>query len=260
MEKSVPRTEAVTGSRMVRSEYMINGIMNENSGISRIEQVKRFWNSHPLFTGESQFTPGSKEFFDHHNRVITDQISSSNLLDEIIALTPEAGKVLDLGCGIGFWLDFFARHHRKNLFGGDISLASLKLADLRSQVYSYSAPLCNLNAENLPFKTGCFMHINCHGVLHHTPDIAKAISEIYRVLSPGGTISISLYHRNWVLRNFGFLSPLLRLVGRIFNVRGRGRENIFQAGNAEEFVRLYDGLDNPVGKCFTFREIKVLFG
>ncbi|MDD5091944.1 MAG: class I SAM-dependent methyltransferase, partial [Candidatus Wallbacteria bacterium] len=60
--------------------------------------------------------------------------------------------------------------------------------------------------------------------------------------------------------NFGVLRPLLRVVGRIFNGRGRGRENIFQAGNAEEFVRLYDGLDNPVGKCFTFREIKVLFG
>jgi SAM-dependent methyltransferase len=34
------------------------------------------------------------------------------------------------------------------------------------------------------------------GGLHHTPNIERALSEIHRVLRPGGTAVIGLYHRH----------------------------------------------------------------
>jgi len=32
---------------------------------------------------------------------------------------------------------------------------------------------------------------------------------------------------------------------------GRGRENIFALNNVDEIVRLYDGLENPIGKAYS---------
>src|SRR6185295_3148530 len=48
-------------------------------------------------------------------------------------------------------------------------------------------------------------------VLHHTPDTQRAIDEIYRVLKPGGTAKVMLYHRRslyyWlvIILRFGIL-------------------------------------------------------
>ena len=38
------------------------------------------------------------------------------------------------------------------------------------------------------------------GVLHHTPDIERSVAEVHRVLRPGGTAYVMLYHR-WSLVN-----------------------------------------------------------
>ena len=34
------------------------------------------------------------------------------------------------------------------------------------------------------------------GVLHHTPDINRSVSEVHRVLRPGGIAYVMLYHRD----------------------------------------------------------------
>ena len=34
-----------------------------------IKDVENFWNNNPLWTGESKFKPGTKEFFDEHRSV-----------------------------------------------------------------------------------------------------------------------------------------------------------------------------------------------
>jgi hypothetical protein len=41
--------------------------------------------------------------------------------------------------------------------------------------------------------------------------------------------------------------------------RGRGREAMVAASNAEAFVRMYDGAENPIGKAYTVREFRRAF-
>ena len=48
---------------------------------------------------------------------------------------------------------------------------------------------------NLPFDDNSFDLVTCSSALHHLDNLEKAISEIYRVLSPGG-IFISDYDNN----------------------------------------------------------------
>ena len=69
-----------------------------------IDDVKNFWENNPLFSGESNFETGSKEFFNEHRKVYLEDVFANNFREELFMpkLNKDA-KVLDLGCGVGFW-------------------------------------------------------------------------------------------------------------------------------------------------------------
>ena len=46
------------------------------------------------------------------------------------------------------------------------------------------------------FVDDSFDLISSHGVLQHTENIDAALSEVFRVLKPGGTFIVMLYRRN----------------------------------------------------------------
>lgn len=54
--------------------------------------------------------------------------------------------------------------------------------DLNSPLADVKADICNL-----PFADNSFDFILCNHVLEHIPDDKKAMSELYRILKPGGT-------------------------------------------------------------------------
>ena len=122
--------------------------------------------------------------------------------------TDKDAKVIDLGCGIGFWLIEFWQRGYRNLTGADLSDASLNIARRRCELYGVKAELYQANAEALDFADASFDHVNCQGVIHHTPDTKAALDEIARVLIPGGTASVSVYYQNFVLRNWLFFVRL----------------------------------------------------
>jgi len=140
----------------------------------------------------------------------------------------------------------------QHLHAADLTEQALNLARRRLGAYRISAELSQQNAERMEFADATFDHVNCQGVIHHTPDTARAVAEIARVLKPGGTASISVYHRNSILRAWPYLRwiglPLARLGG---GLKGRGREKIFLESDVDEIVKLYDGVGNPVGKSYT---------
>lgn len=90
-------------------------------------------------------------------------------------------KVLDVGCGVGDYLRF-----NKNADGVDINIHNINY--LRS---------INLNAilmeENvLPFKSESYPSILMDNVLEHINEPNKILEEIYRILSPNGTLIIGV--------------------------------------------------------------------
>lgn len=107
-------------------------------------------------------------------------------------------KVLEIGVGMGAdflrWVRAGAEATGIDLTerAVDITRRRLAEADLKADVRV-------ADAESLPFADGQFDIVYSWGVLHHTPDPARALAETQRVLAPGGQLKVMLYHRtSWV--------------------------------------------------------------
>lgn len=232
--------------------------------MTNLDNVKAFWEANPLWVGESAHAPGTIEFYEEHRRIYLSDCFAGHF--DIRFLPPprqhgQSMRILDLGCGIGFWVTEFAQRGYTRLHAADLTHRALELTGKRLDAYGVSAELSQQNAEALSFDDESFDHVNCQGVIHHTPDTAAAVAEIARVLKPGGTASVSVYYRNPLLR----IWPYVRWVGLPLawvgaGLKGRGREAIFRERDVDEIVRLYDGAANPVGKSYSRTAFQDLVG
>ena len=220
-----------------------------------VADVESFWNAHPLCAFEAPFPVGSREFFDWHHQVRqADEGQYAGHLYEFDRHNQE--RVLDVGCGIGWLVWNFARGGA-NITGVDLSDNSLALARKRLDYDGLNAELIKGNAQELPFPDASFDFATSAGVLHHTPDTQGSINQIHRVLKPGGRAMISLYYRNWALSPW--MWPLTRAAVHFAYGRVPGRTEFANVRSVEDFARLFDGNDNPIGKIYTRRQFKALF-
>lgn len=228
--------------------------MRENPAAT-IEEVYNFWNNNFLYSREITETAGTKEFFDAIDKLRREDIEKFSYhlwqFDK-----HKNKKVLDIGCGPG-WL---VRNYAQNgavVFAVDIANIAVELTKKMLEVYNLSATVQQANAEELPFEDNCFDFISSSGVLHHTPDMQKAVNEAYRVLKPGGEAIISVYYKNVLLNSLTF--PLFLSTYRLFKPNVPGRNQMGFAKSVDDFIRMYDGEDNPVGYGLTFSECKKMF-
>ncbi len=97
-----------------------------------------------------------------------------------------ARRVLDLGCGTGFFLAELERL-RPGAVGLDISHDMLRV----SEQYVPGARVVTADAERLPFAERSFDAIFCKGSLHHTRDHVRFLTNCRRALGPGGVLIMS---------------------------------------------------------------------
>lgn len=115
---------------------------------------------------------------------------------------------MDLGYGIGMWITEFGLKGFTNLHAADLTRKGLDLTKKRLSLHNLKAELSTQNAEKTNYLDKLFDHVNCLGVIHHTPDTESCISEIARILNKDGTAVISVYYRNFFLRLWPLLRPL----------------------------------------------------
>jgi len=96
----------------------------------------------------------------------------------------QSDKVLEIGCGTGY----FTREIVKtgaSVTAIDISPELLNIA--RQEIQDINVAFLLENAYEMSFENSCFDSVVGSSVLHHL-EIEKAISEMYRVLKPGGSM------------------------------------------------------------------------
>ena len=232
--------------------------MKENFDINA---VKNFWELNPLFKDESVYVPGTKKYFKRHSEVYFEDCFAGELDKNLFPENIFNGDVLDLGCGPGFWVEQIIKYKPNSLTAIDLTYKAVELTKKRCKYLGIDINESNIvikngNAEKLEFIDEYFDHINCQGVIHHTPNTKKAIDEICRVTKKGGTALISVYYKNFILRCW----PWISFIGRLLTfsgvgLKGRGREKIFMVSDLNKLVRYFDGDQNPIGKAYSKKQI-----
>jgi ubiquinone/menaquinone biosynthesis C-methylase UbiE len=107
--------------------------------------------------------------------------------DLILALAPAAHgeRALDLGCGTGLLLDRLAGRFGQ-VIGFDLSTEMLEGCDRNGCVR-----LVRGDMTVLPFATGSIAVVFCRSALHHVDDEPAVLTEIARVLEPGGRLILA---------------------------------------------------------------------
>lgn len=108
------------------------------------------------------------------------------------ALEPLNGTtVLDIGGGLALAAILLVRRGARVTIV-DVSLPRLKEARKSLAALGLSGPVDLVvgRAEEMPFRDGAFGRVMSKAVMIHT-DLARAMSEIHRILVPGGTIGLS---------------------------------------------------------------------
>lgn len=122
-------------------------------------------------------------------------------------------RVLDLGCGEGRHVHGVHMLDSVNVVGLDIDQPSLDKAkdglDYLDQLQPHTSGVTEFiqgSAYDLPFPDDSFDAVICSEVLEHLQDYPKVISEIRRVLKPGGKLAITVPHA-WPERICWNLAP-----------------------------------------------------
>lgn len=215
------------------------------------QRAREQWGANPCgaeVAGDLAF--GTREYFDaiEKHRYVT----YAPWMKQAIAFDGYAGKrVLEIGFGTGTDLLQFARGGAM-VTGVDLTPRSIEIARRRFEVYGLTGEFAIGDAENLSFPNANFDVVYSFGVLHHTPDTQRAVSEIYRVLKPGGKAIVMVYHRTSRL-----------YMGSIILKHGLLRGELLKSSPEEIMSRHveYSETDScPLVKAYTRAEARRLFG
>jgi SAM-dependent methyltransferase len=117
-------------------------------------------------------------------------------------------RALDLGCGDG---RLTAELDASELTAADVSPLALE----RARAHLPDARLVELKPDaGLPFGDGSFDLVLCAETIEHVRDVQLLLSEIRRVLRPGGTLALTTPANLPVGRRPDPLSPHLRFFTR----------------------------------------------
>ncbi|MFF5314698.1 class I SAM-dependent methyltransferase [Streptomyces massasporeus] len=147
--------------------------------------------------------------YDEMQRHIRDNGWLQEKIDDILAAEISTGEVLELGCGPGYlgleWLT--QAEDSARLVGLDISPAMLRRAGINAGGYGV-AERCRYECGTvlaLPFEDDRFDHVISASSLHEWADPVTALSEMHRVLRPGGRYCVSDLRRDVDRTTFQFM-------------------------------------------------------
>ncbi len=164
------------------------------------EQVRDYWNEQPCGTQFAESEKLTREYFDEieeHRYRLVPQIFSFAQFTRF-----RGKKVLEIGTGAGTDFLQWVRAGAE-AYGIDATREGVNHVKHRLGVYGLEAEEVRVaDCEALPYPDDMFDLVYSYGVIHHTPDTPKALAEIVRVVKPGGSAKVMIYHRRSLLTYF----------------------------------------------------------
>lgn len=158
--------------------------------------IKDYWETHAPQTWYSGKKPLTMEWF---NEVEYERFKTYyEYIPEVAEFEYHFGeKVLEIGVGVGTDLVQYAKNGCY-VHGIDLTENAVQVTRKNLELHNFYSNNVKIgDAEKMPYHDNTFDLIYTFGVLHHTPDIKKALKEIHRVLKPEGKAIIMLYAVGW---------------------------------------------------------------
>ena len=160
--------------------------------MTTIQHVHDFWNNRPCNIRHSSLPMGTREYFEEVTQ--RKYFVEPHILGFADFARYKKKRVLEVGCGIGTAAQSFIEAGA--LYTGfDLSERSVELSKQRLELFGLSGHVFQANIEDMGFEQP-FDLVYSFGVLHHTPNIKKAISNCFQFLKPGGEFKLMLYAKN----------------------------------------------------------------
>jgi ubiquinone/menaquinone biosynthesis C-methylase UbiE len=121
-------------------------------------------------------------------------------------------RVLDCGCGRGYYLNFIRQVSNCQLIGIDLELGYLHIAQETVKTFQ-QVELAAASIYQLPFPDEYFDKVIFSEVLEHLVDDRAGLREVARTVRPGGVIAITVPNAN-----YPFLwDPINKMLESLFN-------------------------------------------
>jgi len=153
-----------------------------------IDEIRELWNGRA----------------ESYSEQILPQVPEENChrwLDEVLKDLPAGKKldVLDVGCGPGFFSMVLGRMGH-NVIGIDYNENMCSVASRNCEEYGVPGNIRIMDAQDLQFEDCSFDLVVSRDVLWNLDDPEKSYSEMFRVLRPGGKITV--FDGNYYLYNY----------------------------------------------------------
>ena len=185
-----------------------------------MNRVKKFYENRGLY--------GIAPEYGQSLRYITIQKRLEESLKLIVKQQPN--KILDIGCGDGFFSQRIEVSTGATVTGIDISIEAVE----KTKERGIESKQCNLD-EGICFDANQFDLAFCGEVIEHVFDPDFLLDEIWRILAPGGFLILSTPNLaawfNRVLLLFG-VQPIFsdtstkKNYGRVFKILGQGSQPV----------------------------------
>lgn len=172
-------------------------------------------------------------------------------------MLPAGGDILEVAPGPGYLAVELARQSRYRVTGLDISKTFVDIAQRNAAQAKVDVDFRQGNASAMPFAAGSFDLVVCRAAFKNFSEPVKAISEMYRVLKPGGKAMIIDLRRDVSRKTInqyvdqlgvGFFSAwMMKLTFRFMLIKRAYTREQFSVFIAQSPFGRYKVAENPIG-------------
>jgi ubiquinone/menaquinone biosynthesis C-methylase UbiE len=170
----------------------------ENNPMNYSWDTKNKWNPETPELNKTTadfFNKIDKIFFEISNIFISEDLIPFDKIIQYSSL--KNSKILEIGCGMGTHAELLCKNVQDIDYTGiDITKRAVELTKKRFELKNINGKVIQADAESMPFENETFDYVWSWGVIHHSKNTESIITEIWRVLKPGGKCNIMIYNKN----------------------------------------------------------------